>query len=291
MTTEGDLDARLAAAAGIHDGDLPSLPQAFVDHLHASDAADIAPPAASTRTAPRPTGTEPASVMAARQLVDDTHTRPRPRGRRGRRPPGRHRRQPRPATRRAHPAPAASVNLLLADYSTTPTTASEQRLTEIRATCAWAIAVSVGAAGDHSPGAITEARDAWGWTSSTASAIWACLTRRTGPHDDTVQSVAAKPAVTTAVATGISTDAVTYAELTGPHQLGYTAAVGRSAPDVTGVDVRLANGQMIAATVRDGWWAAWWPNDNSPGVQATQLACTPRDGRISPGGGDRTEVR
>ncbi|SDN54370.1 hypothetical protein SAMN05660199_00239 [Klenkia soli] len=68
MITDRDLDAQLAAAARVHDADLPPLPPAFLDELRA------------------PTEVEPASVLAARQLVDDarrtrTTARRRPRRR------------------------------------------------------------------------------------------------------------------------------------------------------------------------------------------------------------------
>lgn len=65
MTTEHELDLRLAAAAGVRDEDLPPLPDLFLAHLQGGD--------------------EPASVVAARQLVSDaraTRTAPRPRRRR-----------------------------------------------------------------------------------------------------------------------------------------------------------------------------------------------------------------
>ena len=52
MISDRDLDAQLAAAARVHDADLPPLPPAFLDDLRA---------------------VEPASVLAARQLVDDAH--------------------------------------------------------------------------------------------------------------------------------------------------------------------------------------------------------------------------
>lgn len=52
MTTDRELDARLAAAAGIRDADLPALPPQFLADL-------------------RREGDEPASVVAARQLVTD----------------------------------------------------------------------------------------------------------------------------------------------------------------------------------------------------------------------------
>ena len=69
MISDRELDAHLAGAAGIHDEDLPALPDAFLAQL-------------------RMTAEEPASVVAARQLVSDARddrTARRPRRRPGRR--------------------------------------------------------------------------------------------------------------------------------------------------------------------------------------------------------------
>jgi hypothetical protein len=54
VITDRELDAQLAGAAGISDADLPPLPEEFLDLLMAAEA-------------------EPASVIAARQLVSDAH--------------------------------------------------------------------------------------------------------------------------------------------------------------------------------------------------------------------------
>jgi hypothetical protein len=63
MITDRELDAQLAAAAGVHDRDLPPLPADFLRVLRSiDDGADAA-------------GREPASVLAARQLVADAHER------------------------------------------------------------------------------------------------------------------------------------------------------------------------------------------------------------------------
>ncbi|WP_433796042.1 hypothetical protein [Actinoplanes sp. CA-252034] len=35
--------------------------------------------------------------------------------------------------------------------------------------------------------------------------------------------------------------------------------VGLAAPDVTAVEVRLDSGALLQASVKAGWWAAWWP--------------------------------
>ena len=87
MTTESDLDARLQAARGLREEDLPALSAAFLDYLHASTDSHQSDAESDQGPAPVPTET-PASVLAARQLVEDA------RGRRGavagrRRRPGR----------------------------------------------------------------------------------------------------------------------------------------------------------------------------------------------------------
>ncbi|MGY1815789.1 hypothetical protein [Blastococcus sp. SYSU D00820] len=61
MISDRELDARLTAARGVDDAGLPALPPSFLDVLRAE---------------------EPASVIAARQLVDDARTAPRTRRRR-----------------------------------------------------------------------------------------------------------------------------------------------------------------------------------------------------------------
>jgi len=68
MITDRDLDAQLAGAAPVSDADLPALPAQFLQTLRTTADAD-----------------EPASVLAARQLVADAHdarTASRPRRRR-----------------------------------------------------------------------------------------------------------------------------------------------------------------------------------------------------------------
>jgi hypothetical protein len=39
----------------------------------------------------------------------------------------------------------------------------------------------------------------------------------------------------------------------------WSNALGLAAPDVTAVEVRLATGGTVHASVKAGWWAAWWP--------------------------------
>jgi len=74
MTTEHDLDARLRAAIGVREEDLSPLPAAFLDHLHGLDAQAPDTGGASVRVLPPPVET-PASLVAARQLVEDAHQR------------------------------------------------------------------------------------------------------------------------------------------------------------------------------------------------------------------------
>jgi hypothetical protein len=88
MTTEHDLDARLQAARGLREEDLPALSAAFLDYLHASTDTHR-PDADSVRAHPPVPAETPASVLAARQLVADAHQRRGGAALRGRRRPSR----------------------------------------------------------------------------------------------------------------------------------------------------------------------------------------------------------
>ena len=56
MITDRELDAQLVRAAAVQDTDLPALPEAFLAFLTSGAGEE-----------------EPASVIAARQLVSDAH--------------------------------------------------------------------------------------------------------------------------------------------------------------------------------------------------------------------------
>lgn len=74
MSTDHDLDVQLQAARGLRDADLPALPAAFLDFVHASTATPEQQ--APAVRALHPVGAEaPASVLAAQQLVADAHQR------------------------------------------------------------------------------------------------------------------------------------------------------------------------------------------------------------------------
>ncbi len=55
---------------------------------------------------------------------------------------------------------------------------------------------------------------------------------------------------------------------------------GMAGDDVSGVDIVLANGLRVTATVQDGIWGAWWPMDEGD----------PTDARLEVRSGDRTAV-
>lgn len=46
---------------------------------------------------------------------------------------------------------------------------------------------------------------------------------------------------------------------TGIGDMWYSQTVGRVGPGVTGVEIALPDGRKVRASVRQGWWAAWWP--------------------------------
>lgn len=89
MTTDHDLDARLLAARGSWREDLPALPEAFLDYVHASDAEHLAADAAPERVLFPVSAETPASVLAAQQLVADARQRRSNPVVSGRRRPGR----------------------------------------------------------------------------------------------------------------------------------------------------------------------------------------------------------
>jgi hypothetical protein len=95
VISDRDLDARLAAAGGVPDADLPPLPDVFLAHLTADADAGPAP------VADLPVD-EPASVIAARRLVADARE-------------GRERRRP---TRRTVLRVGAAVVALAAAWTT-----------------------------------------------------------------------------------------------------------------------------------------------------------------------------
>jgi hypothetical protein len=77
VITDRELDAQLAGAAAVRDADLPALPEDFLEYLM-GHAATGAPTALADG--------EPASVIAARQLVSDARDARTATGRRRRRP-------------------------------------------------------------------------------------------------------------------------------------------------------------------------------------------------------------
>jgi hypothetical protein len=65
VITDRELDAQLADAAGVHDADLPALPEDFLGHVMADAGLSL--------FTDDGVADEPASVIAARQLVADAH--------------------------------------------------------------------------------------------------------------------------------------------------------------------------------------------------------------------------
>lgn len=51
----------------------------------------------------------------------------------------------------------------------------------------------------------------------------------------------------------------------------YSNAVGLVGPSVTGIDLLLADGRTIKASVAGGWWAAWWPGPEGGEVDTIQV--------------------
>ncbi|GAA0537564.1 hypothetical protein GCM10010172_18680 [Paractinoplanes ferrugineus] len=58
---------------------------------------------------------------------------------------------------------------------------------------------------------------------------------------------------------------------TGSGSRWYSQAAGRVAADVTGVDIALPDGRTVRASVRDGWWVAWWPGAEGGRTDAIRI--------------------
>ena len=56
------------------------------------------------------------------------------------------------------------------------------------------------------------------------------------------------------------------------------AAYGMAGPDVTGVDLGLADGTRVTATVQAGRWGAWWPTTVST-AELSRLVVTTDTGQ------------
>lgn len=58
---------------------------------------------------------------------------------------------------------------------------------------------------------------------------------------------------------------------TGDGDTWYSEASGRVGPGVTGVDITLPDGATVRASVRQGWWAAWWPGHEAGEADAVRI--------------------
>ncbi len=76
------------------------------------------------------------------------------------------------------------------------------------------------------------------------------------------------------LSTGDDGSRVSTVHLTTDGGQAYTLADGTVADDVTGVTLVLGDGTRVAATVANGWFAAWWPG----GRDATSIEVTTPDG-------------
>jgi hypothetical protein len=57
--------------------------------------------------------------------------------------------------------------------------------------------------------------------------------------------------------------------------------VGLAGPGVTAVEVRLDSGRVFPASVRNGWWAAWWPGPEGGEVDTLTVTVRTADGATS----------
>ena len=58
---------------------------------------------------------------------------------------------------------------------------------------------------------------------------------------------------------------------TGRGDEWYSEASGRVGPGVTGVEITLPGREPVRASVRKGWWAAWWPGEEGGKVGVIRI--------------------
>ncbi|MEO3924540.1 hypothetical protein ABGB07_11865 [Micromonosporaceae bacterium B7E4] len=68
---------------------------------------------------------------------------------------------------------------------------------------------------------------------------------------------------------------------TGSGDDMWSNIVGLAGPGVTGVEVRLDSGRVFQASVRAGWWAAWWPGPEGGEVDRLRVLVHTSDGTTS----------
>ena len=296
MTTDRDLDALLMTARPVDAAELPTLPEAFLDHLHTSDPVlpgRVPAPATALVSAPPQL---PASVLAAGQLVNDAHQRRSGTDGRGRRV------LRRPALLLAAAAAVTAAVALavapgstpqaFADYTFTPTPLSPQQASEQVQACRSRLAQpgSTWAQDrsdliEQSVPVVVDARGSWTHTvlvstkdPQLGTVVSDCLLNtRSGLGG---VSSGDDPRRTSAdLGEGIRT--VTATSVGGSDQSDVAAVLtGRAAPDVTSVAVRLPDGHTVTAALTDGWWSAWWPGQlGSEAGNPTAIEYTTSSGR------------
>ncbi|GGK95958.1 hypothetical protein [Mangrovihabitans endophyticus] len=72
---------------------------------------------------------------------------------------------------------------------------------------------------------------------------------------------------TPALPPGVPADLQTMSSV-GDGDDTWSNIVGLAGPQVTGVEVRLNSGAVLQASVKSGWWAAWWPGPEGGEVDA-----------------------
>ena len=70
---------------------------------------------------------------------------------------------------------------------------------------------------------------------------------------------------------------------TGMGDRWYSEAAGRVGAGVTGVDIAMPGGRTVRASVRDGWWAAWWPGHEGGETATIQIVVHTANGSRSYG--------
>ncbi len=256
MTTT---EQRLSDAALVSDAELPDLPPAFLRAARRAAAAGPEPVVVPFRPASRPRWRVAAGIAAAAGVAGVLVL-----------------------------GPGGSAPQAVADYSYLPDRATPAVQAALVSACSEALAqapaedgtgASWAAAHPFVPAAqhlaVVDVRGPWGLTVLVDDeTIGDCLSGPDGVVGTARQEL--RSAVADEPATGVRTAGLGSTRTSDGGDLHGSTAYGRSAADVAAVEVVLPDGQVVTATVQDGWWAAWWPgvteDDRAVRLRSTDTA-------------------
>ena len=181
---------------------------------------------------------------------------------------------------------SSQTSTAFAGWTATPTTAAPGQVSTAESTCESRVAAlpSGPPSGAQKPPALglaglqpvlTDTRGSFTWVilaNSDASAYASCIS---GPSLSTVSATSLAPSPSTGSDASTSSSSTppsvpagqvalsSSSQASTPNGDSYSFAEGRVGSGVTDATLVLSDGTHIQATVQNGWFAAWWPGDQT----------------------------